>query len=384
MQIALLIDADNVAAKQMAAVFGYLGGIGKVKMAKAFGRTSTLQGKKWAEVIKTYAIGIKEHQHEGNNSADFSLSINGTELLIKYPHIGCFCIVSSDGDFIHFVSRLKQSDKKVIGIGNANASIKLREACDTYVTFAQLKAPLLTPTPKTLSPDVRKKQLNANQALIAQIKAVLAEKSKNYDYVKLSAIAGILGNEPRRLKSKDYGYNSWRDLFFDLGCVDVKIEGIGQVLVRLNLSVKREAVIATTPVTVSTRSSKPTAGKMLTDMKHAFYSTRLGGIDAWVDFEVMLAFLKVAPSSDLANGYLAAAQSFFEERSVDGAVQFRFKNPNRGKYRHSTASDNFRVDPNGYQASLHYRAPQRQPRTDWECCMADMGIPSDAWDWYDD
>ncbi len=86
MQIALLIDADNVAAKQMAAVFGYLGGIGKVKIAKAFGRTSTLQGKKWAEVIKTYAIGIKEHQHEGNNSADFSLSIHGTELLTEVTH----------------------------------------------------------------------------------------------------------------------------------------------------------------------------------------------------------------------------------------------------------------------------------------------------------
>lgn len=130
----------------------------------------------------------------------------------------------------------------------------------------------MSPTPKTLSPEARKKQLNANQALITQIKTVLAEKSKNHDYVKLSAIAGILGNAPRRLKSKDYGYQSWRDLFFDLGCVDVKIEGISQVLVRLNLSVKREAVIATTPVTVSTRSSNPTAGKMLTDMKHAFYS----------------------------------------------------------------------------------------------------------------
>ena len=42
MQIALLIDADNVAAKHMAAVFGYLGSIGNIKMAKAFGRASTL------------------------------------------------------------------------------------------------------------------------------------------------------------------------------------------------------------------------------------------------------------------------------------------------------------------------------------------------------
>lgn len=121
MQIALLIDADNVAAKHMPAVFGYLGSIGNIKMAKAFGRASTLHSKKWVEVIQTYAITIKEHQHEGNNSADFSLSIHGTELLIKYPHIGCFCIISSDGDFIHFISRLKESGKKVIGIGNANA-----------------------------------------------------------------------------------------------------------------------------------------------------------------------------------------------------------------------------------------------------------------------
>lgn len=73
MQIALLIDADNVAAKHMAAVFAYLGSIGTIEIAKAFGRSSTLHSKKWVEVIQTYAITIKEHQHEGNNSADFSL-----------------------------------------------------------------------------------------------------------------------------------------------------------------------------------------------------------------------------------------------------------------------------------------------------------------------
>lgn len=42
MQIALLIDADNVAAKHMAAVFAYLGSIGTIEIAKAFGRSSTL------------------------------------------------------------------------------------------------------------------------------------------------------------------------------------------------------------------------------------------------------------------------------------------------------------------------------------------------------
>ena len=42
MQIALLIDADNVAAKHMPAVFGYLGSIDTIRIAKAFGRSSTL------------------------------------------------------------------------------------------------------------------------------------------------------------------------------------------------------------------------------------------------------------------------------------------------------------------------------------------------------
>ena len=42
MQVVLLIDADNVAAKHMPAVFGYLGSIGTIEIAKAFGRSSTL------------------------------------------------------------------------------------------------------------------------------------------------------------------------------------------------------------------------------------------------------------------------------------------------------------------------------------------------------
>jgi uncharacterized LabA/DUF88 family protein len=390
MQIALLIDADNVAAKHMPAVFGYLGSIGNIKMAKAFGRASTLHSKKWVEVIQTYAITIKEHQHEGNNSADFSLSIHGTELLIKYPHIGCFCIISSDGDFIHFISRLKESDKKVIGIGNANASTKLRQACDSYVTFSQIKIPVLIPTPKPLSPEERKKQLNANRTLLTEIKSVLAEKSKHNNYVKISSIAGILGNEPRCLKSRDYGYKSWRDLFFDLSYIETKIEGLGQILIRLNQSnqvAKKENTPSKTAVknsAVLSTLSKPLAGSILTIIKHAFYSTRAGGIDAWVNFETMLAFLEVNPNSAQATSYLVAARSFFEEQSVDGVIQFRFKNSNQGNSRRGKASDNFRVNPNGYRESFHYRPPQRLPRNEWESCMANMGIPSDAWDWYDD
>ncbi len=258
------------------------------------------------------------------------------------------------------------------------------------MTFSQIKTPVLTPTPKPLSPEERKKQLNANRTLLTEIKSVLAEKSKHNNYVKISSIAGILGNEPRCLKSRDYGYKSWRDLFFDLSYIETKIEGLGQILIRLNQSnqvAKKENTPSKTEVknsAVLSTLSKPLASSILTSIKHAFYSTRAGGIDDWVNFETMLAFLKVDPNSAQATSYLVAARSFFEEQSVDGVIQFRFKNSNRGKSRRGKASDNFRVNPNGYRESFHYRPPQRLPRNEWESCMANMGIPSDAWDWYDD
>lgn len=388
MQIALLIDADNVAAKHMPAVFGYLGSIGNIKMAKAFGRASTLHSKKWVEVIQTYAINIKEHQHEGNNSADFSLSIHGTELLIKYPHIGCFCIASSDADFIHLVLHLQGHGKQVIGIGNETAASKLRQACNQYLVLDDLSTSI--PSEKVVIVDDRKQQLNSNPKLIDSIKTVLAIKSKDNQYVKLSAVAGILGNEPRCLKAKNYGYKSWKDLFFDLDCVDTTIDGVNQVLVRMRHSkselpeAKANKAAISSELTGIKTAKKLGKGKILTDVKYAFYKTRVGDIDGWASFADMLAFLQIEPNSEVADAYLSMARAFFEEQTIDGLTQFRFKNPNRGKYRHSKAADNFRVNPNAYQESFHYRPTQRQPMTDWECCMADMGIPSDAWDWYDD
>ena len=54
-----------------------------------------------------------------------------------------FCIVSSDSDFTRLVSRLRESGKMVIGMGENKTPEPFRKACDKFTIleiFCQRKA----------------------------------------------------------------------------------------------------------------------------------------------------------------------------------------------------------------------------------------------------
>lgn len=177
------------------------------------------------------------------------------EVLYTKPEIDTFAIMSSDSDFTPLAQKLRQMGKKVIGFIGCNASLSFRQVCDDHVILdnrednskIQSKSKEKTPSQsnthntqnnfENIAPTDRKKRkdnLNNNKNLIKEIVDLIKEKSPNNSYIKLQIIAGLLGNNPRNFKSKDFGYKSWKDLFFDLECLDCKIEGLSTVLVRLN------------------------------------------------------------------------------------------------------------------------------------------------------
>lgn len=226
MKIALLIDADNTSYQHIDRIFDNLKEFGEVKIAKAFGRNNNL--KSWEGNAGNYKLSIERHQKEGKNSADFSMTIAGVEILTQYHHLDAFCIVSGDADFVYLIAAIKDKQKYVIGMGGKNTAQRLKEQCDKFFDLSQSSLKSSKSQHKNT-----KKKLNENTNLTNLIKKIIKEQSEDEQFVKLQIVGSILGNQPNRLKSKDYGYKSWKELFLDLNFITMYVNGNNQVLVKI-------------------------------------------------------------------------------------------------------------------------------------------------------
>lgn len=84
-------------------------------------------------------IEIPAPRRSGKNSADIRLAVDAMELCHGKEHIDTFVIVSGDSDFSPLVSKLRENDKAVIGMGMRNSSAHLLIAnCDEYIFYDDL------------------------------------------------------------------------------------------------------------------------------------------------------------------------------------------------------------------------------------------------------
>jgi uncharacterized protein (TIGR00288 family) len=84
-------------------------------------------------------IEIPHVSYSGKNSADIRLVVDALDLCYTKAHVDMFVIVSGDSDFSPLVSKLRENDKKVIGLGiKSSSSDLLIENCDEFIYYDDL------------------------------------------------------------------------------------------------------------------------------------------------------------------------------------------------------------------------------------------------------
>ncbi|MEZ4247975.1 MAG: NYN domain-containing protein [Polyangiales bacterium] len=84
-------------------------------------------------------IEIPHVSYSGKNSADIRLVVDALDLCHTKEHVDVFVIVSGDSDFSPLVSKLRENDKTVIGLGVKNSSSDLLiENCDEFIFYDDL------------------------------------------------------------------------------------------------------------------------------------------------------------------------------------------------------------------------------------------------------
>lgn len=136
---ALLIDADNVSAKYIKPILTELSKYGNITYKRIYGDWTSTQHSSWKdELLKNSIMPIQQFSYtQGKNATDSAMIIDAMDILYTNDVDG-FCIVSSDSDFTRLVSRLRESGKMVIGMGENKTPEPFRKACDKFTILENL------------------------------------------------------------------------------------------------------------------------------------------------------------------------------------------------------------------------------------------------------
>ena len=84
-------------------------------------------------------IEIPHVRQSGKNSADIRMVVDALDLCYTKSHVDTFVIISGDSDFSALVSKLRENNKVVIGVGVKNSTSDLLIAnCDEFIYYDDL------------------------------------------------------------------------------------------------------------------------------------------------------------------------------------------------------------------------------------------------------
>ncbi len=147
--IALLIDFENLAigAKQsgykkfeVSLVLKRLRELGRILYKRAYCDWSNYGDyRREFHAAAIEMFDIPERNIGGKNSADIRMVVDALDLAFTREHFDTFVLASGDSDFTPLVTKLREHNKTVIGIGVKDSTSNLLvETCDQFIFYEDL------------------------------------------------------------------------------------------------------------------------------------------------------------------------------------------------------------------------------------------------------
>src|SRR6185312_14161383 len=157
-------------------------------------------------------IEIPHVKVSGKNSADIRMVVDALDLCYTKPHVDTFVIISGDSDFSPLVSKLRENNKGVIGVGVKNSTSDLLIAnCDEFIYYDDLvreqQKPRRAPRKRAHAPDTAHGTHEAKDGEHGQ----LAERGAD-DRIWGSMVKQTLKRRRPGFNESYYGFRSFNKL----------------------------------------------------------------------------------------------------------------------------------------------------------------------------
>jgi hypothetical protein len=138
--LALLIDAENISPEYMSIIRDEANKYGNLSYKRIYGDWSSPNLQKWRKICTEYNLDpIQQFNYVSNKStSDFTLVIDAMDILYRGSVQG-FVIVSSDSDFTKLVSRLRENNMFVMGMGESKTPLSLVNSVDLFTYLDKVK-----------------------------------------------------------------------------------------------------------------------------------------------------------------------------------------------------------------------------------------------------
>src|SRR6476646_10299751 len=208
-RLAVLIDADNTSPKLISEMFEELASYGTITVKRAYGDWTSPHLNGWRSILLGNAISPEQQfaYTYGKNATDSALIIDAMDLLYS-GNVQGFAIVSSDSDFTPLATRLRESGKRVIGVGQRKTPKAFVEACERFV-FLEVLGGESVASEQATEP-AKDDQPRPIQSVLT--KALNRVDSDDEDWASLSALGNHLNRTDPSFDSRSYGFGKLSDL----------------------------------------------------------------------------------------------------------------------------------------------------------------------------
>jgi uncharacterized protein (TIGR00288 family) len=236
-RIALFIDYENLAIGardrgeklDMAVIMDALSERGRVVARRAYADWNLFSDHRQGLLAQRIEM-IEIPQRSGmvrKNAADIKLAVDALEVAFQRDFITTFVVGSGDSDFTPLVLKLREMNKRVIGVGvEGSTSELLPGACDEFLFYERLLGP------GTVKSAVRKRRaptdddeeegasdLSEISRLVTRTLAGM-QRSQNGPVLSSMIKRAILRKDPT-FSEGDYGFRAWGELIRHLGSAGV-------------------------------------------------------------------------------------------------------------------------------------------------------------------
>ncbi|MDQ4144656.1 MAG: NYN domain-containing protein [Actinomycetota bacterium] len=225
-RIALFVDFENLALGardrreqlDMAVVMDALSERGRVVARRAYADWNLFSEHRQSLLNQRIEM-IEVPQRTGTvrkNAADIKLAVDALELAFQRDFITTFVIASGDSDFTPLVLKLRELNKRVIGVGvEGSTSQLLPGACDEFLFYERLLGPgTASAVPRKRGADDSAAPEIPDTADIARlVTQTLSGLQRSSDGPVLSStIKRALLRKDSTFSEGDYGFRAWGEL----------------------------------------------------------------------------------------------------------------------------------------------------------------------------
>ncbi len=210
--IALLIDGENISPSYIEIIVDEANKVGKINYRRVYGDWTTPQLTSWKDKINEFGLTpVQQYAYtSGKNVSDFTLIIDAMDILYS-GKVDSFAIVTSDSDFTKLVTRLKEDNIFVIGMGESKTPIALVNSCDAFTYLDKMLNGDKPDDDKAKASKTSKKKTKSESSITplkkikSELKQIIADNLEDDNYAYWSVVAQLLQKKFPGFHPRNYG-----------------------------------------------------------------------------------------------------------------------------------------------------------------------------------